>query len=370
MNKNRFRFSAEQNITIATSLLLTLALSQMANAYDWSNDYGVDVTFAADDNFRLTPDDEIDTTSINLRLFTDIEGTTEISHIRLDLAVTGVSYSESSIDDEQGYSLAFDTSRTGERLSTFLNVGFDSDLTNETELLDSGIVEDGTRDTVSVSPGLSYLLNERNTLSANLNFTDVSYDTESQTEYIDNSLSLSWSYGLDEGSSVYTSIQSSVYEPDDDDETDVTSFNVGYENRLSEATTYNISVGYSDVDRPDDSEIGSNFSLDVNHRTDKQNSFTLVLSNSYEGSGQGEVREELGLNLLWARGLSERSQFTWSAEAVHTDDRDFYSTQAGVNYQYIREVNLSASYRYRQRDEGTGDADSSTLLFSISYSPF
>ncbi len=369
MNKIRFRYSAEQNITIATSLLLTLALSPMANAYDWNNDYGVDVTFAADDNFRLTPDDEIDTTSTNLRLFTDIEGATEISSIRLGLSVTGVSYSESSIDDEQGYNLAFDASRTGERLSTFINVGFDSDLTSETELLDSGILEDGTRDTVSVSPGLSYLLDERNTLSANLNFSDVSYDTESLTEYTDNSLSLSWSYRLNETSSVYTSVRGSVYEPDDGDETDIASFNVGYENRLSEATTYNVSVGYTDVDRPGDSESGNNFSFDVKHRTDEQNSFTLVMSNSYEGSGQGEVREEQSMDLLWTRGLSERSQFTWSAEAVHTRDRDYYSTQAGVNYQYIREVKLSASYRYRQRDEGTGDADSSTLLFSLSYSP-
>ena len=349
--------------------LFAFGQAQIALAYDWNNDYGANVTVSVDDNYRLAREDEIDNTSTRLRLFTDVEGRTEISSIRLTLSVSGEDHSESSIDAQEGYNLALNTSRTGERLSSFLNVAFDSDLTNETELLDTGVIEDGTRDTVSVSPGLSYQLNERNSLSGNLSFQDVSYDTESQIDYTNNSFVLSWSYRLDESSQLYTSLRSSVYEPEDDDETDTNTFSLGYLLQSSEATAYNFSIGYTDVDRPRDSESGGNFLFEADHRTDERNSFTLLLSNSFEDSGQGEVREENNLALGWANGFSERSQFTLSADAVSTDERDYYSVEAGFNYNYSREINLSTSYRYRERDEGAGAADSSTVSFSLSYSP-
>lgn len=356
-------------LLLAILFLFALGQPQKALAFDWNNDYGANVTVSADDNYRLTSDDEIDNTSTRLRLFTDIEGKTEISSIRLALSVNGENHSESSIDEQESYNLALNTSRTGERLSSFLNVAFDSDLTNETELLDTGVLEDGTRDSVSVSPGLSYQVNERNFLSGSLSFRDVSYDTESQTDYTDNSLVLSWSYQLDESSQVYTSLRSSVYEPEDNDETDTHSFSLGYLLQSSEATTYNFSIGYTNVDRPQDSESGSNFSFEADHRTDERNSFTLLFSNRYEASGQGDVREENNLALGWANALSERSQFNLSADAVSTDERDYYSVTAGVNYNYSREINLSTSYRYRERDEGAGGVDSSMVSFSLSYSP-
>ena len=351
-------------------IFLLMVLCKPASAYDWSNDYGANLTVGFDDNFRLSADDEIDTTSTDLGLFADVQGATEISTIRLAIGVNGTTYSESSIDDETSYNLSLDTARSGERLSSFLNVSFESQSTTETELLDTGFLEeDGTRDSISVSPGLSYQVNERNSVSLSFDFRDVSYDTVSLTEYTDNSVSLGWSHRLDETSSVSTSLQHSVYEPDDDDDTDTNSVYVGYELRASEATTYNFSVGFTEVERPDDSEDGNNYAFDVNHRIDDRNSFTLGLSTSFEASGEGEVRQEDSLNLQWNHGLSDRAQVTLSAEGVSTDERDYYSFIAGSNYQYTREIGLSASYRYREQDGGAGDADSSSVFFSISYSP-
>jgi hypothetical protein len=112
----------------------------------------------------------------------------------------------------------------------------------------------------------------------------------------------------------------------------------------------------------------------VNHQTDERNNFSLSLSRDYEGSGRGDVRERDRINLQWNHGLSDRSQTTVSAEGVNTDDRDYYTLAAGYNYNYTREVVLSASYRFRVRseDEDSFDADSansSTLLFTLSYSP-
>ena len=353
-------------IRISSILLACNSVS----AYDWERVYDVAATVGFDDNFRLRPDDKIDTTSTELSVSGGMERATEISNIRLELGINGTSYSESSIDDDSEYKLSLRSSRSVERFSSFLDVSLKSEATTKTELLDTGfLAEDGTRDSARITPGLSYQVDERNSISASLELKDVSYDTVSLTEYQDNSVSLGWSYRLEETSSVTTSVRHTSYDPDDDDDTDTNSVNLGYELNTSEATTYNFSVGFSEVDRPDDSEDGGIYAFDVNHRTDERNSFTLGLSNSFEPSGRGRVREEDGLNLLWNHGLSERTQVTVSAEAVNTDDRDYYGLRARSRYRYTREIGLSASYRYRERDEGVASADSNTVFFSLSYAP-
>jgi hypothetical protein len=346
------------------------------SAYDWERVYDVAATVGFDDNFRLRPDDKIDTTSTELSVSGGMERATEISNIRLELGISGTSYSESSIDDDSEYKLSLRSSRSVERFSSFLDVSLKSEATTKTELLDTGfLAEDGTRDSARITPGLSYQVDERNSVSASLELQDVSYDTVSLTEYQDNSVSLGWSYRLEETSSVSTNVRHTSYDPDDDDDTDTNSVYLGYELNASEATTYNFVVGFTDVDRPDDSEDGSIYAFDVNYGTDERNSFTLGLSHSFEPSGAGAVREEDRLNLQWNHGLSERTQVTVSAEAVNTDDtdvntdRDFYELRVGSRYRYTREIGLSASYRYRERDEGVASANSSTVFFSLSYAP-
>jgi len=307
-------------------------------------------------------------------------GSTEISRVGLALRGNYRTFSESSIDEETTYSVAMYTSRSGERLSSNLDVSFDSASTTQTELLDSGRNEDGTRDTITIAPGLSYQLDERNSLSTGLSYRDVSYDTVSLTEYTNTSFSLSWSYRLDNTSSVSTSYGYTVYDPDDPDDpdddgnTDTNSVNLGYQFQTSEATSYNITLGVTNVDGPQNSTTSGTGVFNANHRTDERNSFTLVLSQDYAGSGEGDVREEQRVNLQWNHGLSDRSQTTLSVEGVNTDDRDYYTLRAGYNYNYTREVVLSASYRFRVRseDEGSVDVDSAnsnTLLFTLSYSP-
>jgi opacity protein-like surface antigen len=163
-------------------------------------------------------------------------------------------------------------------------------------------------------------------------------------------------------------------DPDDDGTTDTNSLSLGYGFSTSEATAYYITLGVTDVDGPQDSTTGGTGAFNVNHQTDERNNFSLSLSKDYEGSGRGDVRERDRINLQWNHGLSDRSQTTVSAEGVNTDDRDYYTLAAGYNYNYTREVVLSASYRFRVRseDEDSFDADSansSTLLFTLSYSP-
>lgn len=364
---------------LPTAFLFVLGgFCNLANAYDWGSDYGVNTGVGVHDNYRLTNDDEVNSTSIEFGGFASVEGTTEISRVGLALRAKNRSFSDSSIDDETSYNLSLNTSRTGERLSSYLRMAYDSASTTETELEDTGVNKDGTRNTVTISPGVGYQLDERNSVATDLSYRDVSYDTVSLTDYTNTSLSLSWIYQFDEARSVTTSYVYTVYDPDDpedpddDGTTDVNSVNIGYDFSTSEATAYNITLGVANVDGPQDSTTSGTGAFSVVHQADERNIITLALSRSYEGSGDGEVQEEDRINLLLNHALTEKSQVTFSAESFDTDDRNYYTLQTGYNYNYTREVVLSASYQYRRRNEDSFDVDSAhsnTLLFTLLYSP-
>jgi hypothetical protein len=366
---------------LSTTLLFVLGGScNLANAYDWGSDYGVNTGVGVHDNYRLTDNNEVNSTSVQVGGFANVEGRTEISRVALGLRTRYRTFSDSSIDDETSYNLSLSTSRTGERLYSYLRTAFDSASTTETEVEDTGVNKDGTRDTITISPGVGYQLDERNTVAADLSYRDVSYHTVSLTEYTNTSLSLSWIYQFDEARSITTSYVYTVYDPDDpedpddDGTTDINSVNLGYNFSTSEVTAYNITLGVSDVDEPQGSTTNGTGSFSVGHETDERNIFTLALSRSYEGSGEGDVREEDRMNLQWDHALSDRSQAIVSAEGVDTDNRNYYTMLAGYNRNYTREIVLSASYRFRVRSEDedsidVNGANSNTLLFTLSYSP-
>lgn len=352
---------------LAWAVISACLLSANASAYDWKNRYGANLTLGYNDNFRLSESNEIETSSSNLGVFTDITGNTEISSLQLAIRANGDSYSESEIENSTSYNVLLATSRRGERLTGSLNISADSASTTETELLDTGVTVDGTRDTLSVSPRLSYQFNERNNASVSLNARDVSYDTVSLTEYTDNSLQLTWSHRLDEASDISLSLRTSEYDPEEGDRIDTDSINAAYAWRTSEAMTYELSVGYTDVDRPGNPEAGSVYGFDARYQRDERNTFGLNVTNSYQPSGEGDVREQDQLGLQWNHGLSERSQLNLVVDAISTEDRDFISFLFGGNHQYSREVNLAANIRYRQQDSNSNDADSLSLLVSLSY---
>ncbi len=378
-HNNRHGRSFSGPVLPVTFFLVLAGCLNSVSAYNWENSYGVDTGVGAHDNYRLTDDNEVDTTSIDFGGFARIEGTTEISGLGLTLKARNKAFSDSSVDDETSYNLGLNTYRTNERLGSSLNVGYDSASTTQTELEDTGVNEDGTRDTVSIAPGLNYQFDEKNSLSMDLNYKDVTYDKVSLTEHSNTSASLSWRYTIDETRSVSTSYVYSLYDPSDPDDpdaegdTDTNSLNLGYKFQTSEATTYDITLGVTDVDGPQISTTSGTGAFNAHHQTDARNNFSLSLSKSYEGSGAGEVQEQERLSLQWNHGLSDRSHTFLSADGTNKDDRGYLSFQAGYNYNYTREVVLSASYRFRTRTEDDSfdvdSASSNTLFLKLSYSP-
>ncbi len=357
-------------ILTLTLLLNAASLLSAASAYDWNRDYGVDATIGYDDNFRLREDDPIATTSTSVGVFADLQGTTEISNLRFAIGASGTQYSESSIEDSERYYLALTTARSGERWSGNLNLSLSVVPTTESELLDTGVLADGDRKSYSLGSGVSYQVDERNSIYANLSFSGATYDTVPLNEFTDNSFSMGWVNQFSETSDVSINGSVSNFNPDGGDRTTISGLQLGYGWSTSEVTRYDLLLGYQEVDGPAGTDRDGNSSFAINHSIDDRNNFSLFMGRGYVGSGSGDVRYQSDLNLSWNHALAERMQFTLTAQGVSGDDRDYIGIVAKGRHQYTREISLAASYEYRNQQRDSGDADSNSVSLSLSYSHF
>ena len=363
-----YQFIVRSGLLVA--FITSVFLFSKSHAYSWDVDYGANASVSRNDNFRLTEDDKVKTTESSLGVFTSLERATEISSIILIAGASATNYSESSIDDSTAYNLGLSSFRQGERWTGSLDLSYASESTTETELLDTGNVIDGERETASVSPGARYQIDQTNSIYANLGFTDVTYDTVSFTEYTDNSLAVGWVHQLDEISDVSLNASISEYEPDDGDESTIISLQLGYGRNISEVTRYDVLLGYAENESPTETTRDGNSSLTVSHSVDDYNAFSLFVGNGYYSSGGGEARYESRLNLRWDHALAERLQFNLTSEGVKSDDRDYIEVSAGLGYQFTREIRVAANYRFRKQNSDTSDAESNSILLSLGYSSF
>ena len=355
------------NSALRMSVGMSLFIVANAHAFNWESEYGVNITAGYDDNIRLSASNELDTSFTRLGLSASAEGSSELTSLKLSVGINGDSYSNSSVDDQTTGGLSLNLNNQSERRQSNLQVSFQTEPTIETELLDSGVIVDGTRDTLRVSPGMSYQVSERNSVSINFGFTDVSYEIIPLTDYQNSSVALGWRYRLHETSDFSTNLSVSHYEPVNAAGTDTGNLSLGYNVRKSETTTYSFSVGYSDVDGPANQQTGLTFSVGINNIRDERNIFSLTATHSFQASGLGVVREEDRIGLSWTHAFSERLQGVLSSDFVGTDDRDYFEIQPSVGYRLSENASISGNYRFRKEDSTTGDAESNSVSVTLSY---
>ena len=107
--------------------------------------------------------------------------------------------------------------------------------------------------------------------------------------------------------------------------------------------------------------------MDINNQRDELNSFTLTVSQTYQPSGLGDVQLENQLGLGWVHAFSEKVQGLLSADYLQTDDRDYYQIQPGLSYRLSEHLSLAGNYRFRRDERTTTNAESNSLLVTLSY---
>ncbi len=346
---------------------LILVISTNTQAMNWLGNYGLDIEVGADDNYFLTPTNESEVNWATLGFFVGADGSTETSNVDFLARINANRYSDKTLNDKPTAALLLGMDNQGERLYSNLDLLYLFESTLETELLDSGLRVDGRKETVGVAPGLSYQLNERNSLSANLGLQSVSYSTTTLVDYNNYDLGLSWGYGLDETSDFSTNLNYTKYEPDNNAGTETAALFFGYVKRSSETTTYDFTLGYTTVGESITSTGSTTYRLLITNDHDELNTFSLRISQLYSPSSLGIVRLENRLALGWVHAFTEKLQGLLSADYLHTTDRDYYEVKPGIRYRFTQRLNLAGSYRFRRDNRPGGNAESNTVLFTLSY---
>jgi len=332
------------------------------------HDYSVQLSSDYVDNFRLSETDQIDTWSNTLGLGLELGSASETSNVTGLIFIDATEYSDSSIEDSDSYTLDFDFGRKGERLYGLLFVSHRSESTTETELLDTGRIVDGARISTSIVPTVGYYFDERNSISTSLDYIDTSYDDVSLVGYSQKSLSVSWDHQMDEISKLSSGFSVAEYDPEDDSVTDTRTIGVYYESKFSASMDYILGIGFSDVNRPSDSESSGVFSLEVSYIPDRRNDFSGSLSSTYEPSGTGNVQETDSLSFAWNHGISEKLSFDLSGVASSNSSQDYFSLSAGGKYVFRPEWSMSSNIEYRKQNKDTGNAESVGIYFFFYYS--
>lgn len=315
-------------------------------------------------NYRLNSED-IETAYGKLGVSADIEGSTESSSVKLSGAIIGDSYSDSDVDSETEYRLNLDTENRSERSTWYLGVSATREPTVETELLDSGVLVDGTRDRLNVSPGIIYQASERSSVELGLEFGEDNYDSDLFVENTNELAFVGWTHQLNETSDIGARLSYSEYDPEDDDITETSNVSIRYQVNPGDNLSYLFSIGYSDVDEPVGSESGGTYSFEIQNIQDEKNTYTLSFSHNFYTSSLGEVREEDRVNAGLTHGLTERTNFIATTEFASSDDNDSFRIELSMEHEYSRKVLLAGGFRFRNRDDDFNNETSSELFASV-----
>src|SRR5262249_3824914 len=111
----------------------------------------------------------------------------------------------------------------------------------------------------------------------------------------------------------------------------------------------------------------------------KKTSISLIAAQAVVPLSTGQLQKSDSIALILSHDINSLSNLSFAARFVHipavsgnsaftgqTGASDFLSASVNYRYQLTREWLTNLSYTYRERDDETGTARSSTVLFTLS----
>lgn len=334
----------------------------------WNNVYGVNASVGYDSNFRLTEEDEIETSQTTASLQARAENTSQTTNLAISSSIGGNDYSDSEIDGESFFDLDVNWIQNYERSNYSLGAAYMLEPTAETEVLDTGAIVDGSRDTVILTGGYRYDLSQSSTISLDASFSDVTYDSDLFNEFQEANLFINYNLRADSNSSWTYSLGYTDFDPELNEEAETLVATIGYQLSTSAATDMNFTLGYTDVSGGDDASDGGVFSFTVTNASDQRNTYSLSLTRDILSGGGGELREQDTLELDWNHRISDRLSFDSSIVALSSNLRDYGELGFGFTHRLSNRTNIGGSYRYRDQENDTEEASSNSVFFSIATS--
>lgn len=388
-------------------LLLAGASAAQAQQWFFSPEIGIGVQYV--DNPRL--EETGDTDSITggvVNIGAAFHRNTQTSSMVIRPSIELERYSSGRNEDSDAYFLDFDGEKEGQRSNWRLRGNFRRQqvLRGETtspEIDDIGVDDDlqtGTgqtffrreRDMLRLSPGFTFDFTERTSVSANVNFLGVRYDTEAVGEAVDyTNVRADTAIGraLTPDSSVEFGVFAATYDPDGiSRETESLGARARYEKDVSDISSFFIEVGAQDAEiqssndaQNDVSETSFLWNMGYSRQLERTR-WRFDLGQQVTPSGSGAIVERDLYRAIMHHQLRPRWTLGLSAVFLNTDalgredvggsliDRDYLRTRATLSYQMTRNWTVEGRYSFTNQDFASipGDAQEHAVRLWLVYS--
>ncbi len=388
-------------LLISAALVFAMLAAMPIRAAEWRIEPIIRVGGEFDDNAILTPrtDLDADISGYIIDASAKFAYASELTTFFVTPKLISRNYGEADFDSNDEYlnfNLSHNTQssnfrirgdynrqsvRTAERTDTDLDIEDPDEIPDD----DTGRVASvAERETLRLFPNWTYRISEASAISADLSFTDTSYDNQIgrvYTDYANARANLSYRRAWSPRNTAILSGFYRKYMPGMGDDGTGTGFNAGFERRLTETTRFGALVGLEETDQGA-TQSDVNWVADV-RLTRRLQTITLLAQyrRTISGGGSGSLNARDAINVNFTRRLDERISAGIGVRAYRTtpledadvnfDERDYIQLRAQFTWNLTQTWSLEANYRYTFSDrEQLGEsANSNNVAIWLNYRP-
>lgn len=396
-----------RNISIVAMILMLTGNS--AYARPWFAEPSVSLSAGYDDNPTLETDSAVNLNDDSVLLddfgdqsFAIVGGNirfgseTGADLIVFDLGATARRYNDSELDSESADISAL-YQKNGINNDIVLTAGFSRDSTLETELEDTGRLEENAdRDEVFIGSTLTSRFSDRWGGEFVLGYSDVSFDSNTTDRFTDfEELTASAQLGriVSQRLTVFGLVNYTSFMPTgfidvgEIEQDDFTSVQLGINYNVTEPLVLLLSAGRGFIDTEQVGENGINdfsgnstvYNIGLDY-TGKRNTIGTNFSNSFDSSADGGLSETQNFGLSLSRPETMGGTFVIRAAYIsrepiqgETQSREYYELAPRISWEINQEFTVSTEVRYREQEIDdtvaglTDRADSTSITIGLRY---
>jgi len=383
----------------AWAFVALLLFPQAALAGNWYVDGSLQVDAGYDDNPLLLSDGEEGVFGTTVTPSLTLGWYAPAATVGFDLALPYNAFSGDGVEGGGGDLDSFDQ-HAGSFMTLrspltelSLDARYDRDTTRLSELTDSGVLSGNERrERLAGKFSVRRRLTPVDTVSLNLGIQDVSYSTSALTDYMALDGNGEFRRNLDPRTEVGLALRLSRFDPESSSEGETHSVGLQALAAYAVSPTLDLEVaaGFSYVERErnrlvggvtvSDSEdaIGGLFDIAIAWEMTPVDQLQLSYNRSLQPSATGILRTQDAIGVDYSRALTPKWSFSLSGRFLNQEaaagsssgaERQYFSVEPELSWQFLPQWSLSASYRLRWQDRDTTDtAVSNAFFLTLQYS--
>lgn len=378
--------------------MLVLPSAGPAIGAEWIFEPSVAVESLYDDNVDLTPGDGDSVSGYMLVPRLRLRANTEVSKTTLDGYVAYTDYREKDVEDRSEVATYLTSERqVSERGKLDLRGEYRHDTLFERTDFGPGTgnirdVDIGLSSSTQVrrhywtlEPSWSWLLTERSAVRFGYRYTDSRYTNATGTglvDYSEQGVSATWSRSLTDRDDLDLTLNASRFDPDIDEQSRTVQVLAGLRRAFSDTLRGSLGAGASrtraEVGAAEDTSSGFVFTAGLEQRAETSH-LDGVISSDITPSGLGRTVRSDQVRVRWTLQTTPTVDFVLQTHLLRTRalegddpaiDRRYYEVWPELRWQWLENVFVSGSYRYRRQkfDADPEAARSSAVFLGLAYS--